>query len=474
LFSYSSIEQYHNLLIKGGSTCESAVAFFLTQIEATKSLNIYVNVYAKEALEQARLLDNWRAANPNKPLGKLHGVVVSLKDVICYKHHPVTAASKMLAGFESQYNATVVEKLLAEEAIIIGHVNCDEFAMGSGNENSVYGATLNGINPQHIPGGSSGASAVAVQQKTCMISLGSDTGGSVRQPADHCGVVGYKPSYGKVSRYGLIAYASSFDQIGILAHNVADVSATLEVIAGADAFDTTLDTARVTTEAASTSGTKKLAYFTEAIQHPMLDAEIKKSFLAKVESIKANGHQVAEISMPLLEYLVPTYYVLTTAEASSNLNRYDGVRYGHRTNKELSSLNEFYIDNRTEGFGKEVKKRIMLGSFVLSSGYYDAYFTKAQQVRQLLVQFTQTVFEQFDFILMPNVPSTAPKLGDKDKDPMAVYLADIYTVFANLVGIPAIALPLGVHSNGLPYGIQCLAASMADEVLLRFANTHLE
>ena len=365
----------------------------------------------------------------------------------------LSAASGILKNFTSLYSATAVEKLLQEEAIIIGVCNCDEFAMGSTNENSVYGNVLNAIDETSVPGGSSGGSAVAVQAGLCMVSLGSDTGGSVRQPADFCGIVGLKPTYGRISRYGLIAYASSFDQIGIFANNVDDASKVLEIIAGADEYDSTVSQKPVEKYSAALKENKKFrfAYFKETLEHPSLDNEIADGINKLIEQIKNEGHEVTALSFEYLDYIVPAYYILTTAEASSNLSRYDGVRYGYRSAKPSNDLTEFYKHNRSEGFGKEVKRRIMLGTFVLSTGYYDAYFTKAQKVRRKLVEKTQLVFNEFDFILMPTSPSVAFKIGEKTDDPIAMYLADIYTVFANLTGIPGISLPLFKHSNGMPF-----------------------
>ncbi len=469
MFTFQSIALYHQQLLQGATTCEATVLHYIAQIEAQTSLNAFTQIYKDEALLQAKKLDANRVTNGTVPLKKMHGVIIAIKDVICYKNHKVTAASKMLHNFTSIYNATVVDKLLAEDAIIIGTANCDEFAMGSTSQNSVYGPIKNALNPTKVPGGSSGGSAVAVQAKLCMVSLGSDTGGSVRQPADFCGIVGYKPTYGVVSRYGLIAYASSFDQIGILANTVADATTTLQVIAGTDGYDTT--TIDLKNEPETTTNTpKKIAYFSQAINHILLDVEIKNAFLQKIKILEAEGHTVTAIDFPLMDYLVPTYYILTTAEASSNLNRYDGVKYGYRTNTPYSNLTEFYKLNRTQGFGAEVKKRIMLGTFVLSSGYYDAYYTKAQQIRQLLVQFMQQTFTQYNFVMLPNTPTTAPTIGVKNENPLMDYLADIYTVLANLTAIPAIALPLTYHSNGMPIGIQLLAAPEQDYELLHFAE----
>jgi len=466
LFAYTSIDQYQHALTQGKTSCQEAVHHYLFEIENSKHLNAFVHVFAEKAIQKATALDEKRSAG--KTIGKLHGVVIAIKDVICYKDHPLTAASGILKNFTSLYSATAVEKLLQEEAIIIGVCNCDEFAMGSTNENSVYGNVLNAIDETRVSGGSSGGSAVAVQAGLCMVSLGSDTGGSVRQPADFCGIVGFKPTYGRISRYGLIAYASSFDQIGIFATNVEDAGKILETIAGPDEYDSTVSK-NVVQKYVEVKQNKKLrfAYFRETLEHPSLDREIANGINELIEQIKDEGHEVTALSFEYLDYIVPAYYILTTAEASSNLSRYDGVRYGYRSAKPSANLTEFYKLNRSEGFGKEVKRRIMLGTFVLSTGYYDAYFAKAQKVRRKLVEKTELVFSEFDFILMPTSPSVAFKIGEKTGDPIAMYLADIYTVFANLTGIPAISLPLFKHSNGMPFGVQVMAKQFNELSLLQ-------
>jgi len=472
LVEYTTIDQYHLALTQGSTSCAEVVHHYLSRIEKSKHLNAFVHVFAEEAIQKASALDERRKAG--NAIGKLHGVVIAIKDVICYKGHPLTAASGILKNFTSLYSATAIEKLLQEEAIIIGVCNCDEFAMGSANENSVYGNVLNAMDESRVPGGSSGGSAVAVQAGLCMVSLGSDTGGSVRQPADFCGIVGLKPTYGRVSRYGLIAYASSFDQIGIFANNVDDTSKVLEIIAGADEYDSTVSQKPIEKYSEVLKEKKKIrfAYFKETLEHPSLDTEIADGINKLIEQIKSEGHEVTALSFEYLDYIVPAYYILTTAEASSNLSRYDGVRYGYRSAKPSTDLTEFYKHNRSEGFGKEVKRRIMLGTFVLSTGYYDAYFAKAQKVRRKLVEKTQLVFNEFDFILMPTSPSVAFKIGEKTDDPIAMYLADIYTVFANLTGIPGISLPLFKHSNGMPFGIQ-LMAKQFNELSLLQASQHL-
>jgi aspartyl-tRNA(Asn)/glutamyl-tRNA(Gln) amidotransferase subunit A len=329
------------------------------------------------------------------------------------------------------------------------------------------------MNTDLVPGGSSGGSAVAVQAGLCMLSLGSDTGGSVRQPAAFCGVVGLKPSYGMISRYGLIAYASSFDQIGIFSSNIEDAALVLEVIAGADNFDSTVSDKPIPSfsKTIHSEGTPtKVAYFKETLSHPGLDPEIKQQTEAYLDELSAKGYMVEAVDFSLLPYLVPTYYVLTTAEASSNLSRFDGIRFGHRTSKPLDDLTELYKLSRTEGFGEEVQRRILLGSFVLSAGYFDAYFTKAQQVRQQLVDLTNRLFSQYDIIVSPTVPSTAFELGRHQHSATEMFLADIYTVYANLVGIPAISIPLFKHSNGMPFGLQVMSQSFNETALLQFSK----
>jgi aspartyl-tRNA(Asn)/glutamyl-tRNA(Gln) amidotransferase subunit A len=448
-----------------------AVRFFVEAASSGASLNAWLTIYKDEALAIAKKLDEHIAAG--QPLLPLHGVIVGLKDVIAYQHHPLSAASKMLENFHSIFDATVVEKLHQAGAIILGRQNCDEFAMGSSNENSAYGPVKNGIDPNRVPGGSSGGSAVAVQMNHCMISLGSDTGGSVRQPADFCGVVGLKPSYGRISRYGLIAYASSFDQIGIFAKSVGDAAVVLEIIAGPDNFDSTVSEQPVPTYSSvinDPSSKKRIAYFKDALEHPSLDPEIKAAIYTSIDNLQKAGYTVEGISFDMLDLVVPTYYVLTTAEASSNLSRYDGVKFGHRSSADNKDLTALYKNARSEGFGKEVKRRIMLGTFVLSAGYFDAYFTKAQQIRKLLVDGASQIFKNYDAVILPTVPSTAFLIGDHAKDSVAMFLADIYTVYANLVGIPAISIPLYKHSNGLPFGLQVMCAPFEEETLLQLST----
>lgn len=475
--AFGSIQQYHSALLNASISCHAAVTQYLQKIEAQKHLNAFVEIYKEEAIQRAAALDAKR--KNGEPLKKLHGVVIAIKDVICYKNHTVTAASKILSGFKSIYSATAVQRLLDEDAIIIGSCNCDEFAMGSTNENSSYGNVLNAADNTKVPGGSSGGSAVAVQAGLCMASLGSDTGGSVRQPADFCGIVGLKPAYGRISRYGLIAYASSFDQIGIFSNTVEDAALLLEVMSGSDEFDSTMLTEQNTARDKefysplvqnNSSKKYKLCYFKEALFHPSLDKEIKDTILELIERLKTEGHQVDAIDFDLLDYIVPTYYVLTTAEASSNLSRFDGIRYGHHTKAAISDLNDYYKKSRSEGFGIEVQRRIMLGTFVLSAGYYDAYFSKAQQVRKMLVDKTKSIFADYDAVLLPTSPTTAFTFGEKTEDPIEMYLADIYTVFANLTGLPGISVPLFKHSNKMPFGLQIMTNRADEKTLLQLSQ----
>ncbi len=464
VFAFSSIQQYHSLLQVGNTTCVQAVQHYIAAIRQNEQLNAFIEVFEQEALERAALLDE----QPSK--GKLHGVVLGIKDNICYKHHQSTASSKILNNFTSVYSATVVERAIAEGAIIIGRQNCDEFGMGSTNENSAYGSVLNPNDNTRVAGGSSGGSAAAVKAGLCMASLGSDTGGSVRLPADFCGVVGFKPAYGNVSRYGLIAYASSFDVIGVLANSVADASTIYGVIGGRDEFDSTSSTTNTSATPEAADKKYKIAYFPDWINHPGIDPEISQVITHRLQLLKEEGHKVEAVSFSLTDYIVPAYYILTTAEASSNLARYDGVRYGVKTETEHNDLAGFYRQNRSDGFGPEVKRRIMLGSYVLSAGYYDAYFTKAQQVRRLLVDQTKKIFQDFDFILAPNAPSIAYPLQQQNADPLAMYMGDIFTVFANLTGVPAISLPVFKHSSNLPFGLQVLCAEHNEVSLQRFSH----
>ena len=441
---------------------------YLQNIAENQHLNAFIEVYSDEVLEQARLVDEKLA---NCSAGKLAGMVVGIKDNLCYKNHKVSASSKILDGFESLFTATSVQRLIDEDAIIIGRLNCDEFAMGSANENTIYGTVKNPLDNSKVAGGSSGGSAAAVAAGLCLAALGSDTGGSIRQPAAFCGIVGLKPTYARVSRYGLIAYASSFDQIGPLTNNLSDAALILEVIAGKDDFDSTVSKKDVDnySTAKFDNKPKKIAYISECLNRKGLDPEVKEFIENKIDKLKSEGHIVEPISFPYLDLLVPTYYVLTTAEASSNLARFDGVHYGYRS-ENITDLESTYINSRTEGFGEEVKRRIMLGTFVLSAGYHDAYFTKAQKIRRLIKDKTNEMFEEYDFVVSPTTPHTPFEIGKKQTDPTVMYLEDIFTVQANLAGNPAISLPLGKHSNGLPIGLHLMADNFKEADLFAFSK----
>lgn len=470
------LNQIQQQLAEQATSCVAIVRAFLDRIKAYSHLNAFLEVFEAEALDRAAHIDEKIKSGK---VGRLHGMVVGLKDNICFKNHRVSASSKILEGFTSIYNATAVERMLAEDAIIIGRLNCDEFGMGSTNENSAFGPVLNFYDTTKVAGGSSGGSAVAVQAGLCHAALGSDTGGSVRAPASFCGVVGLKPSYGRVSRHGLIAYASSFDQIGTITANVEDAALLLEVIAGADDYDSTASREAVTLSAPtplivnSAEGWREdkasVAYIKQTLDHPGLDAEIKSRIEQILDNLKASGVSVQEVEFPALDYIVPAYYILTTAEASSNLSRYDGMRYGYRS-KNDDDLETLYKKSRTEAFGKEVRRRIMLGTFVLSAGYQDAYYTKAQRVRRIIKEATDDILSKHDFIIMPTTPGTAFTLGEKMKNPLEMYLADIYTVQANLAGVPAISLPLGKHSNGMPFGVQVMAGMFREGKMIEFAK----
>jgi aspartyl-tRNA(Asn)/glutamyl-tRNA(Gln) amidotransferase subunit A len=470
LKSSKSFREIYDGLRKGHLTCVERVKFHLDNIEKKKHLNVFLSVYGEEALERAALIDKKIS---NGAAGKLAGLVVGIKDVLAYRDHPLQAASRILDGFNSQYSATAVQRLLDEDAIIIGRQNCDEFAMGSSNENSAFGPVLNDIDNTRVPGGSSGGSAVAVMAGMCQVSLGSDTGGSVRQPAGFCGVIGLKPTYSRISRYGLVAYGSSFDCIGILSNHLSDCAAVLEVIAGRDEYDSTVSAQAVPNyvEAltASTDRKYRIAYIRETIDSPALQSDIRALVQSTLDRLAKQGHEVESIDFPLLEYILPTYYILATAEASSNLSRYDGVRYGYRS-PAATDVESMYKKTRAEAFGREVQRRILLGTFVLTSDYYDAYYTKAQKVRRMIRDKTRDIFSKHDFIIMPTSPTTAFKLGELTSNPLEMYLADLFSVQANVAGIPGISLPCGNDRQGLPIGLQVLADDFQEPELLRFSR----
>ncbi len=451
-------------LCAGKFTLRQVVEHYLQVNREKKHLNAFLELFEHDALQNADEIDSRIISQ--KPLGKLFGMVIGVKDVIAIKGKKLTASSKILDDFESLYNATVIERLLKEDAIIIGRCNCDEFAMGSSNENSAFGPVLNDMDNTRVSGGSSGGSAVAVQAGLCMASLGSETGGSIRQPAAFCGTIGLKPTYGRLSRYGLVAFASSFDQIGPITNNVEDMQLMMEVMAGFDAHDSTSSTHKPQHYSADTAVTKlKIAYYPQTLDNPKIDPEISSALYKLIEQLRAEGHTVEPQDLKSLDYLVPTYYVLTTAEASSNLSRFSGIHYGFR-DMQAGDMEAVIKKSRSTGFGKEVQRRIMLGTFVLSSGYYDAYYTKAQKVRRIIRDDTVKTLSEYDLILLPTTPTTAFKLGEKTTDPIEMYLADIFTVQANITGLPAITVPLFRHSNGMPFGAQLMANYFREDILM--------
>jgi len=462
---YKSFAEVKNALASGSSVLE-IVESYLTKINQHAHLNAFLEVFEQSAKENALRVDE---KIKKGTAGRLAGMVIGLKDNLAYKNHKVSAASKILEGFESIYTATAVQRLIDEDAIIIGRLNCDEFAMGSSNENSAFGPVKNHLNTNCVPGGSSGGSAVATGANLCTASLGSDTGGSIRQPASFTGTYGLKPTYGRISRYGLIAYASSFDQIGPITNTLEDAALLLEIMGGDDEYDATVSSRPI--EKFSTFEPVKplkIAVISESLEAEGIDVEVKQHMDALISKLKENGNTVENVSFPYLDYMVPAYYVLSTAEASSNLARFDGVHFGHRS-QNAQGVEATYKKSRSEGFGPEVQRRIMAGTFVLSHGYYDAYYTKGQKVRRVLQNKTNAIFKEYDLILLPTTPSTAFELNAV-KDPINMYLQDIFTVHANLTGNPAISLPLGKHSNGMPFGVQVMANHFDEKQLFNFSH----
>jgi len=432
-------------------------------------LNVYLSLTQERALEQAAKVD--AAAAKGDPLGPLAGVPVGIKDVLVVKGAPATAGSKILKGYQPPYDATAVRRLEDAGAVLLGKLNCDEFAMGSSNENSAYGPVRNPVDTERVPGGSSGGSAAAVAANLAVATLGTDTGGSIRQPASFCGVVGVLPTYGRVSRYGLIAFASSLDRIGPFAGNVRDAATLLGVIAGHDPKDATSSPAPVPDYASESD--KPVAglrigvpaeYFGEG-----LDPEVRAAIEKGIDGLRAAGCTIKPIHLPHTRYAIPTYYLVATAEASANLARFDGVRYGYRS-PASDTLSSMYRHSRDEGFGAEVKRRILLGTYALSAGYYDAYYLKAQQVRRLLAEEFLRAFSEVDAIVTPTAPTAPFRLGEKTGDPLAMYLADIYTVTASLAGICGVNVPCGTTKAGLPVGMQILAAHLREGTAFRVAR----
>lgn len=442
---------------------------YLSRIEAVDGqVGAYTQVWHDHALAQAAAIDAKIAAG--EPVGAMAGVPVSLKELICTTEGFTTCSSRILQGFRSPYNATVTEKLLAADAVLLGKVNMDEFAMGSSTENSAIQKTSNPWNLDCVPGGSSGGSAASVASDTCAMSFGSDTGGSIRQPAAFCGCVGLKPTYGRVSRYGLVAFASSLDQIGPLTKDVTDTALAMNVICGKDPHDaTSADLPGEDFVAGLKGGVKGLRiglpkeFFIDA-----LGSEVRSLVEASAAVLKAQGAEIVEVSLPHSEYAVTVYYIVAPAEASANLARFDGVRYGFR-HPAANNVTEMYVKTKSEGFGPEVQRRIMLGTYVLSSGYYDAYYLKAQKVRRLITQDFDEAFKQCDVILTPTAPTPAFKRGEKSKDPLEMYLNDIFTISTNLTGVPALSMPCGLSASGLPVGVQLIGKAFDEATLLRTA-----
>lgn len=471
ILEYSAVE-LSAAIREGRVTATDAMEAVLARIDAReKDINAYVTIDREQAMRAAA--EAQAKIEKGELTGLLAGVPVAVKDNICTQDLLTTCASKMLAHFVPTFSAEAVVSLEKAGAVIIGKTNMDEFAMGSTTETSAYGETRNPWNTAHVPGGSSGGSAAAVAAGECFFALGSDTGGSIRQPASFCGVVGLKPTYGTVSRYGLIAYGSSLDQIGPLTKNVADCAAVLELIASHDSKDSTSvrreDTDFTSALVDDVSGMKigiPRDYLGEG-----LDAEVKEAVLAAAKVLEKKGAVVEMFDLSLVEYAIPAYYTIASAEASSNLERFDGVKYGHRTDA-CEGLHNMYKKTRSEGFGAEVKRRIMLGSFVLSSGYYDAYYLKALKVKAMIRKAFDDAFAKYDLILGPVAPTTAPKLGESLSDPLKMYLGDIYTISVNLAGLPGISVPCGTDSGGLPIGLQLIADSFQEKKLIQAAYTY--
>jgi len=454
-------------ITSGTTKATELTASYYERIEKKNPrLNAYLCLTKNRALAQAARVDVLAAKGD--PLPPLAGIPVGIKDVLVMQGAPATAGSKILEGYRPPYDATAVAKLEAAGAVLLGKLNCDEFAMGSSTENSAYGPVRNPVDTERVPGGSSGGSAAAVAANLAVATLGSDTGGSIRQPASFCGVVGVLPTYGRVSRYGLIAYASSLDRVGPIAANVRDAATLLSVIAGHDSKDATSSSAPVPDYAAESDNPVAglrigvpAEYFGEG-----LDPEVRAAIEKGIAALKAAGCVVKPVSLPHTRYAIPVYYLIATAEASANLARFDGVRYGPRS-KDSANLADMYRHSREEGFGAEVKRRILLGTYALSAGYYDAYYLKAQKVRTLIRNDFERAFEKCDLIVTPVAPTTAFKIGEKMNDPLTMYLSDIFTISVNLAGLPGMSIPCGHDSNNLPIGMQLIAPPFAEETILR-------
>ncbi|HUQ32275.1 MAG TPA: Asp-tRNA(Asn)/Glu-tRNA(Gln) amidotransferase subunit GatA [Pyrinomonadaceae bacterium] len=468
-FPITDIETLRAGLAQGETTARAAAESSLSAAERlNETLNAFLQIDRTGALSRAEEID--AGANSN---GALAAIPIAIKDNICVRGLQTSCGSRILGPYHAPYNATAIERLNAAGAIIIGKTNCDEFAMGSSNENSAFGPVRNPWDTERVPGGSSGGSAAAVASRIVPVALGSETGGSVRQPASLCGIVGLKPTYGRISRYGLVAFGSSLDQIGIFGNNSRDVGAVLGVIAGRDAHDATTAAVAVPDYASEIKRGVEGARIgvPRELFGEGLDAEVRAAVEGAIEAYRDLGAEIVEIELPHAKYCIAVYYIIATAEASSNLARYDGVRYGFRA-EEAPELREMYRKTRDQGFGPEVKRRIMLGTYVLSSGYYDAYYRKAQQVRSLIKRDFQEAFKECDAILTPTTPTPAFLLGEKTDDPLSMYLNDIYTCTANLAGIPGISIPCGLSGTGLPIGFQLMGPYWSEGALLRLANAY--
>jgi aspartyl-tRNA(Asn)/glutamyl-tRNA(Gln) amidotransferase subunit A len=465
--TYNKLSEIQADIKAGKTSVAHLVDYYIQNIQKNKDLNAFLEVFddtaKKRSVEVDEKIKSGRA-------GKLAGMVIAIKDNICFAGHKVTASSKIIENFRSLYSSTAVDRLLAEDAVIIGRTNCDEFAMGGSNEHSAFGPVKNPHDKKRVTGGSSGGSAAAVAADLCLAALGSDTGGSIRQPASFCGVVGLKPTYGRISRYGLIAYASSFDQIGTFTRSAEDAAILLDVMAGKDENDSTSSSHKKEDYISLLKEEKKyrIAYISDYLDKRGLSSNIKERIKNLITQLKAAGHTVEAVEFPYLEYMVPAYYVLTTAEASSNLSRYGGVLYGYRSPM-ASDIDSTFRKSRSEGFGKEVKRRIMLGTFVLSAGYYEAYYARAQKLRRVLRDKTMEIFKDYDLILTPTTPNVAFEIG-AIADPVAMYLEDIFTVHANLAGIPAISIPAGQNKENMPFGLQLMAPPFMESSLLNMCN----
>ncbi len=461
-------------LARGETSARAEVEAALNAAEKLNDeLNAFLEIDRRGALKRADLIDQKNKASEMRALPGLNGIPIAIKDNICVRGLQTSCGSRILGPYKPPYNATAIDRLLDAGAVIIGKTNCDEFAMGSSNENSAFGPVKNPWDASRVPGGSSGGSAAAVAAGIVPVALGSDTGGSVRQPASLCGVVGVKPTYGRVSRYGLVAFGSSLDQIGVFAQTAVDAATVLQIIAGRDTHDAT--SADVPVSDYISESKRDIAGLRIGVSRSLLgeglDAEVRATIEEAIDAYRALGAQIVDVELPHAKYAIAVYYIIATAEASSNLARYDGVRYGFRA-EEAPALREMYRKTRDEGFGPEVKRRIMLGTYVLSAGYYDAYYLKAQQVRTLIKNDFATAFAKCDAVLTPTAPGPAFRFGEKVDDPLAMYLNDIYTVTANLAGIPGISVPCGLSTEGLPIGVQLLGPYWSEGLLFRLAHSY--